>query len=215
MSPHSKNIGAVILAAGGSCRFGQPKQLILFHGETLLRRVINAVRDAHCSPIVVVIASDDEKVARELRPASVAMVENKQWQRGIGSSIRAGVQALTRKPLDIDAIVLLVCDQPAVDAHAIKRLITLRSTTNKDIVASKYADTLGVPALFSSAFFRELGSLEDGAGAKSIIQQNRNRVAEFLFPGGEIDIDTREEWEKLNGGWASPKTMAKAIADQV
>jgi molybdenum cofactor cytidylyltransferase len=94
--------------------------------------------------------------------------------------------------------VLLVCDQPRVDARVIKRLVTLRSKTHKDIIASKYADTLGVPALFSSAFFRELCLLEDCAGAKSIIRKNRDRVAELAFPGGEIDVDTCEQWEKEN-----------------
>ena len=207
--------GAVILAAGGSRRFGQPKQLISFQGETLLRRAINAVRDADCSPIVVVIGSDAEKMACELRYSSVAAVENKDWQRGIGSSIRCGVQALTCNASGIDAILLLVCDQPAVDAQVIKQLIKLRSKTHKDNNASKYANTLGVPALFSRTFFRELSCLEDCAGAKSIIHQYRARVAEFAFPKGAVDIDTWEEWEKLNRGWASPRTMAKAIAKRV
>ena len=198
MSPHAKGeTGSVILAAGGSSRLGQPKQLILFRGKNLLCRVIDAAREGGCSPVVVVIGSDGQRVARELEQRNAISVENKRWQRGIGSSIRTGVQGLIDHAPDIDAIVLLVCDQPAVNEDTIRNLIMLREQTNKSIVASSYANTLGVPALFDRSFFPELRSLPDEAGAKSIILRNRERVAQFEFPEGKIDIDTAEDWEEL------------------
>jgi molybdenum cofactor cytidylyltransferase len=192
-----RKIGAVILAAGGSSRFGQPKQLISFRGKSLLRRVIDTAHEARCSPIVVVIGSYGEKVARELQQTGVTSVENKQWQRGIGSSIRIGVQRLIDNVPGAEAIVLLVCDQPAVNARVVKRLITLHSTTKKKIIASSYADTLGVPALFSRPFFPDLLSLDDSAGAKSIILRNRGCVAQMPFPGGKIDIDGWNDYKSL------------------
>ena len=199
MSPHSKSeVGAVILAAGESSRLGQPKQLIAFRGKALVCRAVDAACEARCSPVVVVAGSSSEEIRHALGSTRAMIVDNKNWRRGIGNSIRTGVQAVTDKRPDVNAIVLLVCDQPRVDARVIKRLVTLRSKTHKDIIASKYADTLGVPALFSSAFFRELCFLEDWAGAKSIIHKNRDRVAELAFPGGEIDVDTWEQWEKVN-----------------
>ena len=105
--------------------------------------------------------------------------------------------------------MLLVCDQPAVDARVIQRLIALHETTGKNIVASSYADTLGVPALFSRSVFQELLSLGDKAGAKSIVLRNCERVASFSFPAGQIDIDTWEDWEKLGGGSALLRTMKR------
>jgi molybdenum cofactor cytidylyltransferase len=197
MSSSSKRIGAVILAAGGSSRFGQSKQLIRFRGQSFVRRIIDAACEAGCSPVVVVIASDDEKLRRELDRAGVVMVQNQQWQRGIGSSIRCGIEALINGSPDVEATVLLVCDQPAIDARVIQRLIALRETTGKNIVASSYADTLGVPVLFTHSVFQELLSLGDNAGAKSIVLRSRERVALLPFPEGEIDIDTWEDWEKL------------------
>jgi molybdenum cofactor cytidylyltransferase len=197
MSSSSKRIGAVILAAGGSSRFGQSKQLIRFRGQSFVRRIIDAACEAGCSPVVVVIASDDEKLRRELDRAGVVMVPNQQWQRGIGSSIRCGIEALINGSPDVEATVLLVCDQPAIDARVIQRLIALRETTGKNIVASSYADTLGVPVLFTHSVFQELLSLGDNAGAKSIVLRSRERVALLPFPEGEIDIDTWEDWEKL------------------
>ena len=102
--------------------------------------------------------------------------------------------------------MLLVCDQPAVDARVIQRLIALRETTDKTIVASNYADTLGIPALFSRSVFEELLLLDDKSGAKSIVLRNRERVASLSFPEGQIDIDTWEDWETLDGGIGSLKT---------
>jgi molybdenum cofactor cytidylyltransferase len=191
---------AVILAAGGSSRFGQPKQLISFRGTSLVRQTIDAACRAGCLPVVVVIRSEDEKLHRELDRVGVAIVQNEQWQRGIGSSIRCGIQALINSSPDVDASVLLVCDQPAVDARVVQSLIALREITGKNIVASSYAATLGVPALFDRSVFEELLSLGDEAGAKSIIFRSRERVASLSFPQGQLDIDTWEDWEKVNGG---------------
>jgi molybdenum cofactor cytidylyltransferase len=184
MSPHSKRIGAVILAAGCSSRFGRPKQLVPFRGQSLVRRTVDAAREAGCLPVIVVIGSDGEKVVEKLRSTSAAIAENENWERGIGSSIRVGVQGLIDHAPDVNAIVLLVCDQPGVTADTIRSLITLREETKKSIVASSYAGTLGVPALFDRSVCRELLSLGDEAGAKSVILQNRERVVEFAFPEG-------------------------------
>src|SRR2546430_16976816 len=112
--------GAVILAAGGSSRFGQPKQLLPFRGKTLLRTIINAACEAGCSPVGVVIGSNDEKVHPELTHAKVMEVRNANWQRGIGRSIRSGVQALMDPGWEFEAILRLVCDLPAGNARGIE-----------------------------------------------------------------------------------------------
>jgi molybdenum cofactor cytidylyltransferase len=198
MSRGSKgHIGAVILAAGESSRFGGPKQLVEFRGKSLIRRITDSAMEAGCSPIVVVIGSDGEKVFRELEGTNVTNIENKSWQQGMGSSIRAGIRHLVENAIDIDAAILLVCDQPAVDAQAIVRLIRLRKRTKKDSIASSYANTLGVPALFARSFFCELLSLGDRAGAKSIILRNRERVVQVPFPEGKTDIDSWSDCEIL------------------
>jgi molybdenum cofactor cytidylyltransferase len=193
-----RKIAAVILAAGGSSRLGQPKQLLSLRSKTLVRVVIDAARDAGCSPVVVVIRDNDQNIHGELAHTDVIEVRNANWQRGIGSSIRSGVQALSDHAPDVEAAFLLVCDQPAVNARLIEGMMATHLATKKDIVASSYADTVGVPALFDRSLFEELLSLGDEAGAKPIILRNRERVAQFDFPEGAIDIDTWEDWQKLN-----------------
>jgi len=192
-----QGIGAVILAAGESSRLGQPKQLLRFQGKTLVRRMVEAASDADCSPIAVVLGSDFERIKEELNDNPGAVVENAEWRSGIGSSIRAGVRRLIDDAPDLEAILLLVCDQPFVDATSIKKLSAIRDETKKQIVASRYAETLGVPAMFGRSCFQELLSLHDGTGAKSIILRDPGRVGEFPFPDGAIDIDTAADSEKL------------------
>jgi molybdenum cofactor cytidylyltransferase len=192
-----QKIGAVILAAGESSRFGRPKQLVQFRGTSLVRRVVDAAKDANCSAIVVVLGSKREQIERELKETDAIVAENQDWRRGIGSSIRVGVESAVNQAPDIEAIVLLTCDQPFLKTDTIERLIATREKTKKAIVASSYSETLGVPALFDRSCFQELLALDDETGAKAIILSNRERVAELLFPEGKIDIDTVADYEKL------------------
>jgi molybdenum cofactor cytidylyltransferase len=144
-----------------------------------------------------------ESVASELKQTPATIVTNENWRHGIGSSIRTGVQGAIEtaqgqhKEGLLEAIILLTCDQPFVDARTVERLIALRQKTGKTIIASSYSNTLGVPALFDCSYFEELLVLSNASGAKSIILRDRDRVAEFPFPEGEIDIDTAEDLERL------------------
>jgi molybdenum cofactor cytidylyltransferase len=192
-----QKIGAIILAAGNSSRLGKPKQLLQFHGQTLLRRVLDAATTAQCLPVTVVIGAERNQIARELSETRELLVENKTWERGIGNSIRAGLRATLTAYPKTEAIVLLTCDQPLVDAKIIGGLKARYAETGKPIVASAYSDTLGVPALFARSYFDELFVLDDGAGAKQVIMNHKNDVAQFPFPEGAIDIDTAEDYEQL------------------
>jgi molybdenum cofactor cytidylyltransferase len=172
--------------------------------SSFVRRIADAAIEANCSPVVVVIASGSTAVREQLNPTAAITVENTIWNRGVGTSIRTGVQHLVDNGADVDAIVLLVCDRPFVNAAVIGRLIALREKTQQPIVASSYAKTFGVPALFDRSCFGDLLALNDSSGAKSIILANRGHVAEFPFAEGKIDIDRAEDLEGLiaerNGG---------------
>jgi molybdenum cofactor cytidylyltransferase len=187
-------VGAVILAAGGSSRFGEPKQLLTFHGETLVRRAVRVATEAGCSPVVVVVGESGPAIREELRETSVVVVENPKWQRGLGTSIRTGVDYLTDST---DAVVLLTCDQPLLDSTIVADLVAQHERTGKPIVASRYANTLGVPALFDRSCFDDLLALPDESGAKSLIAARPNDIASIAFEDGAIDIDTREDFQRL------------------
>src|SRR5215510_385002 len=200
MSPHCKSIAAVILAAGESSRFGRLKQLVHFRGRTLVRRVVAAATETDCSPVIVVTGNGHTEVEHELRATHAMIVENKNWKTGISTSIRAGIGALIENAPDVAATLLLVCDQPFLDAPVLRGLIALHRKTGMPILGSAYAHTLGVPALFDRSIFPELLALSGDSGAKAIILSNRARTGEFAFPKGEIDIDRMEDLQVTADG---------------
>ncbi len=186
-----RNVGAVILAAGGSRRLGRPKQLLVWNGETLLSRVVRAARDGGCTRFAVV--SGAIRAAELESGTAMEFVHNPEWERGLGSSIRCGVQHLA----EMEALVLLACDQPFVSGTLISALISQWGATGHQIVASRYANTLGIPALFDRSCFAELLRLPDDEGAKSLVRSSPGPVGEVDFPEGAIDIDTPADYAQL------------------
>lgn len=194
-----RTIAAIILAAGGSIRLGRAKQLLSHEGRTLIRRAVQSAIGAGCAPVIVVLGAELEGLAREIEdlpPAQIA--QNPDWERGLGTSIRKGVAELSRLQSAASAVVLMVCDQPFVTSAVIAALITAHAQTAKPIIASAYARTLGVPALFDCSYFPQLAVLPDERGAKQIISSHLGDVARVPFPQGAIDVDTAADYVRLN-----------------
>ena len=190
-------VGAIVLAAGSSSRMGRPKQTLQYRGESLLRRAALNALGARCRPVIVVTGANAELSRRELEGLEVLEVFNPLWQTGMASSIGAGVEALISADPASDAAVLLLCDQPHVAADLISRLVDAYRTTGSPIVASAYGADFGAPALFAKALFAELTQLEGAAGAKQVIKRHA-AAAHFLpFPGGEVDVDTPDDYSRL------------------
>lgn len=190
----SEKISVILLAAGGSSRLGRPKQLVHYGGKSLLRIAVEAAAGSYCESVTVVLGATDPALLAELEGLSVGLAFNPEWQTGIGSSIRCGITAVHP---DTTAVVLMLCDQPRVTSELINSLITAHQTTGAPMVASEYADTLGVPALFTSQFFHDLAALPGDEGAKKLIARYSDRVGRIPFPEAEIDIDTPEDVESL------------------
>ena len=200
------SVAAVVLAAGGSTRFGKPKQFALFQDETFIRRIVIAAIEAGCAPVVVVTGENSTQVTLELAGLSVSIAMNPGWSSGVGSSIRVGVQRAMDLAAEVGASLLLTCDQPFINAAVLAQLIQLRLTSRKPIVASAYAGTLGIPALFDRSCFPDLLRLKGDSGAKGIILARPHDVTSFDFPSGEIDIDTAADYKKLDQPLAADGT---------
>jgi molybdenum cofactor cytidylyltransferase len=189
-----RDIGAVILAAGGSTRFGTPKQFLKVEGETLIRRVANTAIDADCRHVVVVAGEHAERIGGELHGLRVEVIENAEWSRGLGTSIKRGVTHLVDTDAELGGIVIVACDQPFVSGQILQQL----AAETQPIAASGYAGTVGIPALFRQKYFAALASLPDESGAKSLIDANRSDVAVVPFPEGAIDIDTPADYAAIS-----------------
>ena len=198
------SVAAVVLAAGGSIRFGKPKQLAIFQGEPLVRHIVTAAEDAGCAPVVVVVGASAAQITPVLAGLPVSIIEHPNWSNGLGSSIAVGVMHAASITPDLDAAILLACDQPFVNAVMLRQLIQMHRENKKPIVASAYAETLGVPALFDRSCFGDLLQLTGDSGAKGIILARRNDVTSFDFPAGTVDIDSAADYEKLNQMTGTP-----------
>ena len=173
----TRKTGAVVLAAGASTRLGEPKQLAMLAGETLLERAVRTAREAGCEPAVVVLGAAAERIRERCRLGDSVVAVNADWQSGMASSIRAGLAAIE----GAEGLVLMTCDQPAVTAEHLRALMATGAVT-----ASAYAGRRGVPAYFPAASFGELGKLQGDAGARELLRD----AGAVELAGGELDVDT-------------------------
>ncbi|MEG4206637.1 nucleotidyltransferase family protein [Microcoleus sp. Pol7_A1] len=190
-------IGLIILAAGSATRMGRPKQLLSYQGRSLILHAVEVALASLCQPIIVVLGAYVEQIKPELMLKAVQVVENSQWQEGMSSSIRAGISMLLKTNSKLDAVIISLADQPLVSPQIFNQLIQSYQETQKVIIASKYNETTGVPALFSNALFPELMQLEGDKGAKALIQKYIDTGVILLIPEAAIDIDTPDDYKQL------------------
>ena len=176
---------AIILAAGASTRLGQPKQLALLNGETLLARTVYIAYEAGCSPVLVVLGAEADRIRAACSPLHAAIVVNEQWREGMASSICAGIEALHSHAQEHSprGLILMTCDQPAVTPDHLRAL-----TISGDVTASEYSGRRGVPAYFPASSFPALAQLTGDSGARDLLRHARA----IPLPLGELDIDTPE-----------------------
>ncbi len=178
---------AILLAAGASTRLGHPKQLATLNGEPLLLRAIQAATEAGLTPILVILGANAAQIQTRCNLNHTQVILNDHWQEGMASSIQAGIRAL---PEYSEGVILLTCDQPAVDAAHLRELFHA-GTQSKAPVASQYEaepgqKRRGVPAYFPSTHFPKLLLLNGDAGARSLLASANSIELKF----GEVDVDT-------------------------
>ena len=191
-----RSTALIVLAAGGSTRLGKPKQQLMFRGTTLLERTLQEGLKSRCDRLLLVLGGNYPMLGAENLPHQVEILFNPNWEEGMASSIKIGLEELMNGDVP-DQVIIAVCDQPYVDSKLIDGLISQQQKTKKPIIASSYQNTLGVPALFDRTIFPELMELTGRHGAKKIINRYPGEVAPFPFPLGHVDIDTVEDYKEL------------------
>jgi len=190
-------IGIIVLAAGSSSRMGRSKQLLEIDGQPLLCRCVEHALAASPSRVVVVLGANEKPHRGLLEKLPVEIVSNFYWKTGMGSSIKTGLNYLIQSNGELDGVILMVCDQPALTSEHLLKLIQKFHEKKKAIIASSYSKSNGVPVLFSRSFFSNLLLLNDDQGAKKIVQQFPDQVETVAFPKGSIDLDTEEDYQKF------------------
>ncbi|WP_276484280.1 nucleotidyltransferase family protein [Paraflavitalea pollutisoli] len=186
----------LLLAAGASSRMGQPKMFLTYQGSSLLQHAVQAATatSPHCFVVAGALAWE---IAIELRDDPVRVIHHTGWEAGIGSSIAVGVTSILNTKLQPSNILITVCDQPFIDHALLQQLIDQQAHTSKGIIACAYEDTIGTPVLFDQQYFPALQALSGQQGAKKILQEHPDAVATVDFPRGAFDIDTPEDYARL------------------
>jgi molybdenum cofactor cytidylyltransferase len=146
----------------------------------------------------VVLGEATDALSSELDGLDAVPVVNREWRSGMASSLRTGLSFALDMYTDLEAVMVLVCDQPRLGRPLLHDLMLIHSTRRPAITASRYKDTLGVPAIFAEPIFGELLRLTGDQGARRILQCHREEAAWVDFPGGEFDLDTPEDLARLD-----------------
>ena len=187
----------ILLAAGNASRMGQPKQLLSLGQQSLLERMICESAAVVGKQIVLVLGAYQELIKEKIAAENVQIVVNKDWKKGMGSSIKTGLATALQHNPDCENVIFSVVDQPFVSAELFQQLLSVKRDSKKKIVACSYADTIGVPVLFDKSYFGLLATLKDSEGAKKILVAQSSDVETIAFPQGAIDIDTPEDYTKF------------------
>ncbi len=189
-------IFAVVLAAGESRRFGRPKLLETLDGETLVGRAARLARACCGERSVLVTGHMAADVAAASGGHCAIVLENREYRDGLGSSIALAARELAARA---DALLLLLADQPLIDAAHLRRLTETWSGAEDEIVASAFAGTTGPPVLMARNTFPELMSLSGDQGARSLILDGRRRLRKVPCEAAGVDVDGEDDLENLRG----------------
>jgi molybdenum cofactor cytidylyltransferase len=188
MSPIA--IHCIVLAAGGSKRFGSPKQLVRVNGKSLLQAAIGQATDSLGAAVTVVLGAHASEIVEALLPNSAGVLINRHWQEGIASSIRAGVNSL---PGVCNGVMLALADQPLVGSQIFQRLIAAWRRLPRQIIASQFASTTGLPAIFPCWCFADLSGLRGDQNAQVVIRRYADHVVRLAHPEAQLDINYPED----------------------
>ncbi len=183
-------VTGLVLAAGGSKRLGQPKQLLPYRHTTLLDHVLSTARSCDLDQLICVIGGGAPDVRQTVDFTGVAVVENRQFGEGCSSSIAA---ALGEADPRCEVLVLMLGDQPGVTKDTVKRLLAGRG--DAPLAACAYDGGRGHPLAFARSTFGALASLHGDRGVWKLLDRHSELVADVPIDGPiPRDVDTWEDY---------------------
>lgn len=206
-----KTVAAIILAAGSSSRMGagRHKLFLPLGDQPVLVHVLEAVLAAQTRPIILVLGHQAAQARVLLSPylhrPELLIIENPDYQQGMSTSLRAGLQALTntREQEHIGGAIILLGDQPLITTPVIDDLVTTWQAGEKRIVAPLYNGKRGNPVLFSADLFPELAAVTGDEGGRRVIERHHDEIATVEVKDGQasFDVDTWEAYQQVIVEW--------------
>lgn len=188
---------AIVLAAGASRRLGRPKQLEKWGDTNLLGHVVARTRSFPVHEVWVVLGHEADRILAETDLGDAGVVENPEWEEGIASSLRVGLDVLTRMSR-CDTALIVIGDQPEVSAEVVEQLARAHAKAGKPVTIPKYRYSRGNPVLVDRSLWPRLMSLEGDDGAKRLWQAHPEWVNDVWFSSAAPrDVDTGVDVEEL------------------
>ena len=187
-------VTGLVLAAGGSLRLGEAKQLLPYHGRTLLDATLDVARSCGFDQLLVTLGGSAARVRERVDLSGCTVIENPSYSSGCGSSVRTAVSHVSGS-----ALVLMLGDQPGVLGSSVRALLD----ASTPIAVCRYDDGLGHPFLFRSETFGDLAELHGDKAVWKLLHSSAYAVTEVPVDGPvPIDVDTRDDYARLLAGEA-------------
>ena len=192
-----EHVAGIILAAGASSRMGEDKALLRWGERTFLEHLLAVLKAAGADPLRVVLGANAGEVQRRVRFGVGEVSVNRDWERGMLSSLLAGLDSL--RAGSVDAVVLCLVDHPCVSSRLIRALIEKHRATGKPIVQPTYRGRRGHPVLFAASLFEELRAAPPDIGARHVVYQHAAEVLEVPTDeeGIVLNANDRVAYEKI------------------
>ena len=191
-------VTAIVLAAGASRRFGSPKLLARLAGRPVLERVLDAAAAAGLMDVVVVLGTDSAAVIDAVTWRTERIRANPRPMDGLSSSLRIGLDVAAEDPT-VDAVLVLLGDQPSVRPEVIAAVLAAAETSAQPIVRVRYADDDAPnPVLIRRAAWALVAGLSGDRGLQPLLAERADLVAEVAAPGSNPDIDTPEDLARVH-----------------
>lgn len=208
-----KPTAGIILAAGESTRFGEPKQLVAVAGGLLIGWPLAAALESKLDHVVLVLGCEHDRIRRCLGSASAhpkcEVIVNPDYRSGQSASLKAGVLRIRN---DFPSVMFLLGDQPLVDTAVIDLLLERFVASEKPICVPTHRGSRGNPVLFASCFYPQLLAIEGDLGARDIIDGHSHQVlaVEIDDPRVFLDVDRREDAETATA-LLKPRSIRPAV----
>lgn len=188
-----KKVAGIILAAGGSSRFGGVKQLLPWGKTNLINTVIGTAKAAGLEPIVVVLGANSEKIRETIEDPDIQIVNNSNWDKGQSTSLKAGVNGINT---DVEGVVFLLCDQPQISVNLVCSVVEEGLRTGKVIIPI-IDDRRANPVFFPKSCFDLFEKLEGDAGGRQIVSSCPHTTLQWVDDWMAKDIDKPEDYQFL------------------
>ena len=198
MMESPSHIAIVVLAAGASKRMGSPKQLLKWGDGTLIGNAIETVSKLASNELIVVLGAHYELIKNVIQTSPVTILNNENWEKGLGSTIAFAVEYLQNSKSNVDGVLITLCDQPLITADFLNLFISKFQSGKNQILATSYGNgKQGVPVLFDKVYFNDLEKLNSDEGAKEILKKYSSHMEALTPPMDNKDLDTSEEYTAL------------------